>query len=827
MKRRSTLLLILVLSLCFVLVFSSCGDFSSTDTNTNTETSTKAEKPDKDDEDEAVDSSTEENTESDNNFESESDTDASTSIESGTDTEVESDTNMDSETNTETETSTDTETDVDEPEHVHTEEIISAIAPSCTEAGLTEGKKCSVCGDILVQQKVIDALGHTEEIIPAIKPTCTTNGFGEGVKCSTCGEILVARKELFAGGHKPEVVKGKAPTCTQAGLTDGEKCSECGEILVGQEIIAAQHTYKNSYICSLCSYVSAIESIGLEFTLNTATDTYYVSGIGSCTDTDIVIPYTYEGKAVTSIGNSAFYCYRSLTSVTIGDSVTSIGERAFLGCDKLVEVYNLSGLNINAGSYDNGYIGYDAKVVHTSLDEESILETIDDYIFMTWRDKYYLMGYVGDETELTLPNDYNGNNYEIYQYAFYSRNDITIVTIPDGVTSIGERAFMLCTDLTSIAIPNSVTSIGESAFSHCTNLTSITVDKNNTAYKSIDGNLYSYDEKTLVQYAIGKQDISFIIPNSVTIIGFNAFCSCNSLTSVTIPNSVTNIGYYAFQNCKNLTNVTIDNAPAMIAAFAFSGCSSLASITIPDSVISIDYNVFENCDNLTSVTINGVTRIGFEAFYNCTSIKSVHINDIASWCNIKFATHDANPLSSGANLYINGELVTDLVIPDTVTEIKAYAFYNCKSLISITIPDSVTSIGDRAFYGCSKLTYNEYDNAYYLGNKDNPYVVLIKAKDKSITSCTINENTKFIYAYAFSGCTSLTSITIGEGVTSIGKYAFSNCTSLTSITFEDADGWYVTYTADAASGTSLTLTNASTNATYLKDTYDSYYWYKK
>ena len=120
-------------------------------------------------------------------------------------------------------------------------------------------------------------------------------------------------------------------------------------------------------------------------------------------------------------------------------------------------------------------------------------------------------------------------------------------------------------------------------------------------------------------------------------------------------------------------------------------------------------------------------------------------------------------------------------IPNGVTEIGRYAFYACTSLTNITIPDSVTEIGEFAFSGCKSLKYNEYDNAYYLGNDTDPYVVLVKAKDTTISSCNINQSTKIIYNFAFSGCSSLTSITIPDGVTEIGQSAFSGCINLTSV----------------------------------------------
>ena len=281
-----------------------------------------------------------------------------------------------------------------------------------------------------------------------------------------------------------------------------------------------------------------------------------------------------------------------------------------------------------------------------------------------------------------------------------------------------------------------------------------------TAAVTYHGNTYENNEYTPVVYSgavIIPSSVSYDgITYSVTSIGDYAFFECSSLTSVTIPNGVTSIGDNTFFDCSSLTSVTIPNSVTSIADEAFYGCSSLTSVTInSDAIVNKDYSIadnlktifgsqvtkyiigptvkgigsfaFQGCLGLSSVTIpNSVTSIGDYAFGDCSKLSSVHISDIAAWCQISFGNTSANPLIYAHNLYLNGDIVTDLVIPNSVTSIGDYAFYNCTSLTSVTIPNGVTSIGNRAFIYCSGLS----------------------------------------------------SVTIPSSVTAIGKYAFMACNNL-------------------------------------------------
>ena len=203
------------------------------------------------------------------------------------------------------------------------------------------------------------------------------------------------------------------------------------------------------------------------------------------------------------------------------------------------------------------------------------------------------------ETDIVIGIYNNRDVTAIGWKAFYECTSLTSVVIPEGVTSIGNSAFYRCLSLTSVELPNSLTEIGDFAFNRCVSLKNITVADDNKNYKSVDGNLYSKDGKTLIQYAMGKADTTFAVPEGVTTIGGYAFRYCNSLTSIVIPEGVTTIGDYAFYFCTSLTSIELPDSLTTICDYAFADCTSLTSIVIPEGVTTIGEWAFSQCTSLT------------------------------------------------------------------------------------------------------------------------------------------------------------------------------------------------------------------------------------
>ena len=403
-----------------------------------------------------------------------------------------------------------------------------------------------------------------------------------------------------------------------------------------------------------------------------------------------------------------------ITSVTIEEGVSSIGDYAFDSCDSLTSV------ELPEGVSSIGVLAFFDCSSLTSIVIPEGVSSIGDYAFR----------YCEGLTSVELPEGVS----TIGNYAFSYCNSLTSIVIPEGVSYIGDWAFSDCSSLTSIVIPESVTYIGDGAFYYCDSLTIYCeAESQPSGWNSgwnyserpvVWGHSHSYDSATDLCVCGAKNNYveKWNISNNVTAYLYNdennagyytltisgtgnmknwTFSSSSSapwyssyrskITSVTIEEGVTSIGNYAFYNCSSLTSIVIPESVTSIGRYAFSDCYSLTSIVIPEGVTSIGSFAFCDCSSLTSVELpEGVTHIGDYAFSGCQSLTSVELPEGVS--------------SIGGGAFSGCQSLTSVELPESVTSIGVSAFGLCSSLTSVVIPEGVSSIGYSAFEGCSSLT---------------------------------------------------------------------------------------------------------------------------
>ena len=300
-----------------------------------------------------------------------------------------------------------------------------------------------------------------------------------------------------------------------------------------------------------------------------------------------------EGVGV--IGRSAFYECRNLTGITIPRGVSRIETDAFRGCYKLVEVINLSSLNIVAGKTKNGHVGCYAKQVIDSPEDSRLVTDATGCIFYDGEEAAYLVGYAGSDASLRLPEaSPSGKSYELYRYAFYLCEELAEVSLPSAVTGIGANAFDGCFSLRSVTFGenSACRSIGASAFFRCRSLA------------------------------------NFDLPTGVTEIGDSAFFRCESLTSIALPHGIETIGALTFEGCAGLTGIAIPEGVTSIGDSAFLRCAALTDVRLPASVTAIGANAFASCASLRSIAFaedSSCRSIGKSAFEDCTSLTGIPI----------------------------------------------------------------------------------------------------------------------------------------------------------------------------------------------------------
>lgn len=553
-------------------------------------------------------------------------------------------------------------------------------------------------------------------------------------------------------------------------------------------------------------------------------------------------------NGVASIGDDAFSECENLTNISIPSSVESIGSSAFSGCSKLFS-FSIPSFVTTIGSnafYNIPNIVYSGTASGAPWGAKIVNGYMDGYLVYSDNTKTKIMGCSPLATgAIVIPSSVNQINHRAFDgcsgltevhisdlekwcsidfgveqtnplyyahHLYLNGQEVVNLTIPSTITTIYNSAFCGCYSLETVTIPSSVTRIWSHAFEGCKGLTTVTMANSVTqiAASAFEG---------------CSSMTSVNIPNGVTSIGSAAFQGCTGLTSIDIPSSVTKIDSYAFAQIPNVNysgsaldygdnnwgaktrNGTVDGYIVYTddSKTTLSACSVAATgdIVIPGTVTNIKSLAFYNCESISSITLPGsLSAIDSYAFQHCTGLTAVHIDDVASWCNIHFGSNDANPLYYAHHLYMGGNEITELEIPDGVSNIPNRAFYGCSNitsviipntvnsigfyafadcgLTSVEIPSSVTSIESSVFQGCSNLSSVTW-NAIRCTTPTDNYEVFAGVSSQ-ITNFTIGDGVEVIPRILCINMNNLSSVTIPSSVTSIEYYAFAYCSGLETIT---------------------------------------------
>ena len=441
--------------------------------------------------------------------------------------------------------------------------------------------------------------------------------------------------------------------------------------------------------------------------------------------------------------------------------------------------------------------------------------------------------------------------------AFLVCTNLTSIQLPGSVSTIAERAFYGCNYMEKLIIPASVTSIGVDAFRGCSGEVVIDCEIGDNAF---EGALFS--KATINNAIVGKEAFMDCInlkevslPNSITTIpyctfqntalenitvpegvvsiGDGAFYGCNKLKTAILPESVTTLGSHIFFDCASLKEVKLPSTLISIGREAFSGCTSLVECAVPEGVSSLGLYTFHECSNLTSVSLPSTLTSMQCSFYNCKKLTRLNLADINAWLKIQVSSSDSYlggeapfDASGAGEIYVNGELLTELVIPNDITKIGAYSFYGVTSLTSVTFGSRVVEIGNCAFYGCSNIANFEFPRSLtkvgiasfaHTGITDLTLTPVLASSRffgcVNLVNLTITEGVEKLIWMQFKGCTSLKEVEIPNSVKSINSEAFADCINLTDIDIPDS----VTSISDAFRGcSSLTSFKIPNSVSYIE-----------
>ena len=588
-----------------------------------------------------------------------------------------------------------------------------------------------------------------------------------------------------------------------------------------------------SFLLALSAFGFALESHA-QFLFATNNGSLTITGYTG-TASAVVIPAITNGYPVIGIGTQAFVG-GNFSSVTIPNSITTIGDLAFYACVSVTHFdlpasvtnispsafnfcYTVTNFNVDATNPAYSSLGgvlmdkarqllvqYPAGSSATNYDIPNTVARIGNTAF------YYCLNLHG----VTIPNSVTN----IGTGGFFATLYLSSVSIPDSVITIGDTAFASCEHMTNATIGNHVTAIGNmafndcqglaspvfipdsvlnlgsnsfdqcvslpginigsgvtnigiNAFEFCSKLTNITVNPSNAVYSSLGGVLFDKAQTNLLQFPAGLSAANYVVPGSVTRIGGHAFEKATKLFAITFDAALNAIGDYAFNGCYQLPDLTIPDDVISIGGEAFDGCLSIHSLSLGANLASIGEGAFYGCIQLTGVTIpNSVTNIGSQAFGNCSSLAGITVSA-------------SNPAYSSTNGILFNKTMTTILqypesvrgtfsIPTNVNNIGDYSFATC-GITGITIPNSVTNIGNFAFYRDAITNLVLPNSVINIGGEAFAYT--------GLTNLIVPDSVVNIGVDAFENCVNLTNVMIGSGLITLGADAFYGCHALVSAYF--------------------------------------------
>ena len=638
--------------------------------------------------------------------------------------------------------------------------------PGCETKGI-KTFTCERCNGSYVEG--VNAIGHSYTGVVTVEPGCET----KGVKTFTCGGCSgTYTEDVNALGHSYDNgVITTAPKC----LTKGVKTFTCGACshAYTEDVNALGHTYVNRR-CVACADI--IYSQGITYVSN-GDGTCDISGTDGFNETQLLIPSkSPAGDTVVKIAAYAFENLSAVTEVLVPDTVKTIEEGAFKGCNSITDItLPFVGTSKSASSYGSlfGYIfGFEDNV------HSPVPGTVYQYSYSggSYNYNFYWCYYIPQ----TIKNITITSQTEIPSRAFQNCDFVETITLCLKTETIGNNAFHNCSKLVEIDVGTRLISIGDYAFTNCSALEAITLPDTVTNLGK-----YVFDGCTSLSKMSSTEEGTIVLPTALSIIPSYAFQNCLAIKNVVVGN-ITEIQSNAFSGCQNIVKFNSDVAGELIVPsgvtsigeYAFCGLPLITKIVISDTVKNIGNSTFKGCILLEDITLPFVGRSAnesdtiysgfgyiFGSVYgtnlNVSSDATLHYSEYYSYTGYTYRIYYFIPktirsvtITSQTDLpnraFYNCDFIETITIESDIKSIQENTFYNCSNLANIEIPDSVNTIGNYAFYNCKKL----------------------------LSVGVLNKVTA-IGDYAFYDCTKLVSFVIPSTLNSMGKEVFRGCKSLT------------------------------------------------